>query len=95
MKEYTNYIIKTLTVLDAFFEELDKLFKEMRTTGLQMRFNDAVENEIYYSFMKEKFEKRTAATILNWCLGKRKTVQCAQELKTHARTNRKKRQAVT
>ena len=66
MKEYTNYILKTLTVLDAFFEELDKLFKEIRTTGLQMRFDDSVDAETYYKFMKDTFDK-VSETICPTC----------------------------
>ena len=57
MENYKNYILKTLIVLDAFFDELDKLCKEIRTTGLQMRFNDSVEDEEYYGFIKKTFDK--------------------------------------
>lgn len=57
MENYKDYILKTLLVLDGFFEELDRLFKEIRTTGLQMRFNDNIDDETYYGFMKDTYDK--------------------------------------
>ncbi len=82
MKEYTNYIIKTLTVLDAFFEELDKLFKELRTTGLQMRFNSDVEDKTYYGFMKDKFDK-ISETICPTCHTLEAAIAITREFESH------------
>lgn len=57
MKNYRNYIETTLNSLEDLFTEIDKLFLELRTHTMHMRFDGEVDNEEYYTHVKETFDK--------------------------------------
>ena len=57
MKNYRNYIETTLNSLEDLFTEIDKLFLELRTRTMHMRFDGEIDNEEYYTHVKENFDK--------------------------------------
>lgn len=57
MKKFETYIVEAVETLDTLFGEIDTNLKELRTTGMFMRYNNEVENEEYYTFIKEAFNK--------------------------------------
>ena len=57
MKNYRNYIKTALNSLEDLFTEIDKLFLELRTHTMHMRFDGQIDNDEYYSHTKETFDK--------------------------------------
>lgn len=57
MKNYRNYIETALNSLEDLFTEIDKLFLELRTHTMHMRFDGEIDNEEYYTHVKETFDK--------------------------------------
>ena len=57
MKNYRNYIETTLHSLEDLFTEIDELFLELRTHTMHMRFDGEIDNQEYYTHVKENFDK--------------------------------------
>lgn len=57
MENYRNYIETTLNSLEDLFAEIEKLFMELRVNTMHMRYDGEIENEEYYTHVKENFDK--------------------------------------
>lgn len=57
MENYRNYIETTLNSLEDLFTEIEKLFMELRVNTMHMRYDGEIENEEYYTHVKETFDK--------------------------------------
>ena len=66
MENYRNYIETTLNSLEDLFAEIEKLFMELRVNTMHMRYDGEIENEEYYTHVKENFDK-LSDRICNMC----------------------------
>ena len=57
MENYRNLMETNFNSLENLFEEIESLFTDLRVNSMLMNFNEEIEDNEYYTHVKETFDK--------------------------------------